>query len=331
VHGSRRRLFLVIGVIAASCSKADAGTPSNPPPQSPPALATAGCPTQGTLEPPRALLLFREDGCVPPVRLMGFRCAPDEPIVLEVGAGTKDVERFVGDRWATPVDTLPPDAVPIGEGGDMQVYTVPGDPRMLFVGRGETVSRWLRLPRRSVHQPPTAFVIGDSIADGAAPYITSALPGWTIGFDAVIGRGTDSALTTAAEQGAARPDVVVVELGTNDADPATFRRNAVTILNDLRHVPLVVWQTAHGPLANIPGVNIHIRGLVPRYPNAVIADWDTFVSDAELSGDGVHPAAGHEDLMAQLIAPILTRWLEIADGGAAVSCASLAQIAAGVG
>ena len=262
---------------------------------------------------------------------MGFRCAPDEPIVLEVGAGTNDVERFVGDRWASPVDTLPSDAAPIGEGGDMQVYAVPGDPRMLYVGQGETVTRWLRLPRRAVDQPPTAFVIGDSIADGAAPFITSALPGWTIGFDAVIGRGTDSALTAAAEQGAARPDVVVVELGTNDADPGAFRRNAVTILDDLRRVPLVVWQTAHGPLPNIPGVNVHIHGLVPRYPNAVVADWDASVSDTELSSDGVHPAAGHEDLMARLIAPILTRWIEIVRGDGALACASLAEVAAGVG
>ena len=268
---------------------------------------------------------------MPPGRLMGFRCAPDEPMVLEVGAGTKDVERFVGERWATPVDTLPAEAVPIGEGGDMQVYTVPGDARMLYVGQGETVTRWLRLPRRAVHEPPTGFVIGDSIADGAAPSIVSALPGWTLGFDAVIGRGTNTALATAAEQGVARPDVVVVELGTNDADPAAFRSNAVAILDDLRHVPLVVWQTAHGPLPNIPGVDVHIRGLMPQYPNAVIADWDAFVTDTELSSDGVHPAAGHEDLMAQLIAPILTRWLGIAGNGAAQSCASLAQVAAGVG
>ena len=69
----------------------------------------------------------------------------------------------------------------------------------------------------------------------------------------------------------------------------------------------MVWQTAHGPLENIPGVNIHIHGLVSQYPNAVVADWDTFVSDDELSSDGVHPAPGHEDLMANLIAPILTR------------------------
>jgi lysophospholipase L1-like esterase len=320
VHRSRRRLLLAIAVVAASCSKADAGAPSNPPPQSPPALATAGCPVRGTLEPPRALLLFRENGCVPPGRLMGFRCAPEEPIVLEVGAGTKDVERFVGDRWATPVDTLPPDAVPIGEGGDMQVYAVPGDPRMLYVGQGETVTRWLRLPRRAVHEPPTAFVIGDSIADGAAPSIVSALPGWTIGFDAVIGRGTNTALTTAAEQGVARPDVVVVELGTNDASPTAFTQNALQIMDALNGVPLVVWQTVHSPAEDVPLINETIRRVAAANPNTTIADWHSFVSDDMLVSDGVHPQSEHESAMADLVAPILKGWRDAVQGTGAAAC-----------
>ena len=285
----------------------------------------------GELEPPQALMLFREDGCVPPERLLGYRCAPDEPVVIEIGAGTRQAERFIGERWATPMDALPTDAVPLGEGGDIQVFGVPGDPKTLYVARDDTVERWLRLPRLGASDPPTAFVIGDSIADGAESSILEALPGWSIGFDAIIGRGTNSALTEAAAQAAVRPDVVVIELGTNDADPVAFRENGATMLDTLKHVPLVVWQTAHGPLENIPGVNIHIHGLVSQYPNAVVADWDTFVSDDELSSDGVHPAAGHEDLMATLIAPILTRWLEVADGGGASSCPSQAETAAGVG
>lgn len=327
--GARGRLVVVISLVAATCTRADAGAPSNPPPQSPPAPGTVGCSAAGSLAAPGTLLLFRSNGCVPARRLMGFRCAPDEPAVIQLGAGTRRSERFVGGPWATAVD-LPTDAVPIGEGANLQVYRVPGDPRMLYVGEGDTVTRWLRLPRLAPSEPPSAYVIGDSIADGAAPFIVSALPGWTIGFDTVIGRGTSSALTTAAEQGAARPDVVVVELGTNDADPAAFRANAVAILDDLRDVPLVLWQTAHGPLPNIPGVNVRIRGLVPRYPNAVVANWDAFVNDAELSADGVHPAAGQEDLMARLITPMLTRWLEIARGGGATSCAEAAEFAAGV-
>lgn len=276
-------------------------------------------------------MLFRDDGCVPPDRLMGFRCSPDEPVVIEIGAGSRTAERFIGERWATLMDALPTDAFPLGDGGDMQVFGVPGDEKTIYVARDDTVERWLRLPRLGASDPPTAFVIGDSIADGAEFSIVEDLPGWSIGFDAIVGRGTNSALTAAAAQAAVRPDVVVLELGTNDADPVAFRENGVMLLDTLDHVPLVVWQTAHGPLENVPGVNIHIHGLVSQYPNAVVADWDTFVSDDELSSDGVHPAPGHEDLMANLIAPILTRWLEVADGGGASSCATRAETAAGVG
>ena len=327
----RRAPAALFALVAVSCSIATGATPSQPPPQSPPAIGTAGCPVASELDPPRALMLFRNGGCVPPERLLGFRCSPVEPVVIEVGAGTREAERFIGERWATPMDTLPTGAFPLGEGGDMQVFGVPGDEKTLYVARDDTVERWLRLPRLGASDPPTAFVIGDSIADGAEPSILEALPGWSIGFDAIIGRGTNSALTAAAAQAAVRPDVVVIELGTNDADPVAFRENGATMLDTLKHVPLVVWQTAHGPLENIPGVNIHIHGLVERYPNAVVADWDTFVSDDDLSSDGVHPAAGHEDLMSTLIAPILTRWVEVANGGGASACASLAETAAGVG
>ena len=284
----------------------------------------------GELDPPGALMLFRHDGCLPPDELLGFGCAPNEPVVIEIGAGTRRAERFIGGRWATPLDALPTGAFPLGDGGDIQVYGLPGDAKTLIVARDDTVERWLRLPRLGASDPPTAFVIGDSIADGAEFSILDALPAWTVGFDAVIGRGTSSAVTAAGSQAALRPDVVVVELGTNDADPVAFRENGVLILDALKHIPLVVWQTAHGPLENIPGVNIHIHGLVSHYPNAVVADWDTFVSDDELSSDGVHPLAGHEDLMAKLIAPILSDWLEVADGGGASACASQAEAAAGV-
>ena len=268
---------------------------------------------------------------MPPDRLLGFRCTDADPVVVEIGAGSREAERFVGDRWATPMAALPRGAFPLGEGADLQVYGMPNDPKVLYVAQGDTIERWLRLPRLGASDPPTAFVIGDSIADGAEPFILEALPTWTVGFDAVIGRGTNSALSVAAEQAAARPDVVVIELGTNDGDPATFRENAVTILDTLRRVPLVVWQTTHGPLENVPGVNVHIHGLAQVYPNMIVADWDTFVRDDELSSDGVHPAPGHEALMAQLIAPILTRWLELADGGGGSSCAAAAETAAGIG
>jgi hypothetical protein len=327
----KRWLSVAVALAASACAAASGAAPSKAPPQTPPDVATAGCPVAEPLAPPRTMILFRNDGCVPPSTLLAFRCSPDDPTIIETGAGTETLQRFAGGRFAVPVSTLPTDAVPVGEGAEMQVYVVPDDPSMLYVGQGDTVTRWLRLPQRQLLAPPTAFVIGDSIADGAAPYIEQALPDWTIGFDAVIGRSTNTALTAAAEQGAIRPDVVVVELGTNDADPVAFGENAATILDALRPVPLVIWQTAHGPLTNIPEIDRRIREFVARYPNTVIADWDAFVTADELSSDGVHPAAGHEDLMALLIAPILEKWFDTASGIGGTACAGQVEAAAGVG
>jgi lysophospholipase L1-like esterase len=325
----RANVLISLILLAVACSPASGTEPSSAVPGTPPDAATSGCPAAGELAPPRTLILFRDDGCIPASELFGFQCTPDDPPVIEIRAAGV-TERFVGGRFALPMASLPIGAAPVGEGASMQVFTVADDPTLLYVGAGDGVTRWLRLPRRRVADPPTAYVIGDSIADGSSPFITEALAGWSIGFDTLIGRGTSSALTTAAAQGLERPDVVVVELGTNDPDPVAFRENAVAIMESLRRVPLVVWQTAHGPLVNIPGVNIHIRGLMPEYPNTMIADWDLFVNDEELITDGVHPAPDHQDLMARLVAPILTRWLEVASGGGAASCGAQAEVAAGV-
>lgn len=333
ILGSMRRPWrpiVALVVTAAACTRASGVSPTEAVAQSPPGVGTVGCSARGALPAPGTLILFRRDGCVPPSDLFGFRCSQDEPPVLELRSG--DVaERFVGGPFAVPVDRLPSGAFPIGEGAGVEVYRVPDEPSMVYVGQGDGVTRWLRLPRRRIGSPPVAFVLGDSIADGAAPFITESLPGWTVGIDALVGRGTASAIADAAAQGALRPDVVVVELGTNDADPKAFRRNAVTILDSLRRVPLVVWQTALGPLDNIPGVNVRIRGTVPLYPNTLIADWEAFVDDGRLSSDGVHPAPGQEDLMARLIAPMLLRWLDAASGAGATSCADQAERAVGVG
>ena len=325
----RARALISLILLATACSRASGTEPSSAVPGTPPDVASAGCPSAGELAPPRTLILFRDDGCIPASQLFGFQCSPDDPAVIEISADGV-TERFVGGRFALPVASLPEGTAPVGEGAGMQIYTVAENPALLYVGAGEGVTRWLRLPRRQVGDPPTAYVIGDSIADGASPFITEALAGWSIGFDTSIGRGTNSALSIAAAQGVERPDVVVVELGTNDADPVAFRENVVAIMASLRRVPLVVWQTAHGPLMNIPGVNLHLRGLMPQYPNTLIADWDAFVNDEDLIADGVHPAPDHQDLMARLVTPMLTRWLEVASGAGAASCSAQAAAAAGV-
>jgi lysophospholipase L1-like esterase len=148
------------------------------------------------------------------------------------------------------------------------------------------------------------------------------LPGWTTGFDAVVGRSSYSGVSIAATLAAQEPppDVVVVELGTNDADPAAFLVNAQAILTSLRDVPLVIWQTAHRPASYTVDVNAAIAQATANFPNTVVADWDGFVPPEDLVSDGVHPQSIHEDDMARLLAPLLSAWDAVASKTLSTRC-----------
>ncbi len=59
--------------------------------------------------------------------------------------------RYLGGRYAVPLDELPPDAHRIGIGTSGRVYEIPSVPPALVVETGGTYERWLALP-------DTAFV-----------------------------------------------------------------------------------------------------------------------------------------------------------------------------
>ena len=157
---------------------------------------------------------------------------------------------------------------------------------------------------------------------GATPWLLASLPGWISTVDAEIGRASFSgvAIAEAVATGVSKPDVVVVELGTNDADPVAFRANAEAIFTSLKDVPLVIWQTTHGPMDHVPLVNDEIRRVARRFPNTAIADWDAFVPAEDLTSDGVHPLTNHEDDMAKLIVPLLGAWADAASRPALERC-----------
>ncbi len=254
--------------------------------------------------------------CLPTASLSLYRCGRRPAAVVEHGG-----RRFIGGRFAVAADELPADAVRRGRSADgTTVFTVPGDPRWLFVERNGSIQRWLELPRDPVS--PTVLFIGDSITDGGEPALTAAMTGWTVSFDAVVGRPSSGGIAPAATAAAAAPSpsVVVVELGTNDADPATFHANLLQILTSLQAARLVVWQTVRSPAVAVPAIDADGVKLVGRFPNTVIADWAAFVPQGALSTDGVHPAPGHEALMAKLYQPLLQGWLDAAAGAGATSC-----------
>ncbi len=309
---------LVFSVLAAACG----GRTVDVPGVAGTIAGAEGCDVAGT---GTAIVTFRapNGSCIPADELLAFACDASTipPIIVRSGASEDGARRFVGGRYAVLVPALPAGVRPIGSAGDVQALAAPGDPTRLFVRTPGRLERWLALPREPVASPPSAWFIGDSIALGAQPWIEEALPGWELTFDAEIGRGSASGVGIAPLAAAALPDVVVVELGTNDASPDALAANAAEILASLRDVPLVIWQNTHGPEGAIPVENNDvIAATVAGAMNATVADWNRAVDDDVLNADGVHVQPAHEDEMAKLIAPFLTHWLAAMSSNAPTSC-----------
>jgi hypothetical protein len=278
-------------------------------------------------QPVAGHLAFRDPagGCLPSTTLESVQCDPAMPAVLVRWSGTPTERRYLGGDYRVPVGDLPTDAVPIAQDSTgSTVYARPHAKSWLWVDDGIGITRWLALPPAVPWQgrPPSAYFIGDSITQGASSYITAAMPGWTTGYDAVIGRpsigGVAPAQTAAAMT--PRPDALVVELGTNDIVPADFRANAGQILATLADVPLVLWQTVHSPITSAPEIDAAIRSLVQVYPNTAISNWQGYVTKDMLGIDGIHPTIDHEGAMADLIVPLLDGWRNAVEGYGPTGC-----------
>jgi hypothetical protein len=312
-------------------------------------------PGPGTCPSPGAGATFFRDPagrCLPPRSIREVRCDPSLPPAVVRWAGSGHERRYLGGAFSVPVHAVPDGARLAGRSSTGQeIYVRPGAPSWLWSREGSDITRWLALPAsapwaRRVTDPtsvagtstgsgtssstPTvapapgsdAWFIGDSITDGASPFIVDALPGWTVHVDAVIGRPSVGGLTPAVTAAASVPPpaVAVVELGTNDQSSSEFRTNASQILDTLKDVPLVLWQTVRGPLTPIPSINAAIHDLIPTHPNTALADWHGFVTKDMLTSDGVHPLTEHEGAMAELVAPLLETWRAAVEGDGATGC-----------
>ncbi len=290
-------------------------------PQLTPAPPTDPCHLQ--LDPAstiRVETLRAADGsCVPPSNLVVYRCDPslDPPVAVADVAGVR--RRFLGGSYAVPVAALPTDALPIGIAEIGRIWTT-RDSRQLYVETGGRTERWLSLPADgALSNPPTAFMIGDSILDGGQADIVARLADWNVTVDAVVGRSSSGGITP-AESLLTTPDVVVVELGVNDVDAESFAANAQRILAAVGSAHLVVWVTAHGPQPVTDQVNRAIVAMMGSIPNGTILDWDRLVPPELLGSDGVHPTTGQEGLLGSFLVPFLQTWRDAASGRGPTRC-----------
>jgi hypothetical protein len=262
--------------------------------------------------------------CVPPSDAVVARCDPALDPIAILDAGSAERRTFLGGSYAVPVAEIPQRAEAIGFGPTGRYYLDLDDDRMLYLESGDRAERWLALPRPGrVGEAPEALMVGDSILDGSTDPLVAALPAWTLTIDALVGR-TSSGGIAVVEGTSGAPDVVVVELGTNDHDADIFRANADEILAApaVSGADLLVWVTVRNPDEAAPSVNRQIVAAVGTLPHATVADWDRAVPPEALNGDGVHLAPGNEGVFADFLAPILETWRAAVHRRGPASCSA---------
>jgi hypothetical protein len=343
------RLTPLAVAVTIALTTCDGSRAQAPPPLDPPPLESSqggGACSQTDVDG-ATVVRFQSDGsCLPGDVMVLYRCAPGPVPVLRVSS-VAGPALFLGGPFAVQVETLPAHVRFAGKGHGTEVLiadplppspspgasisaspSVEGVPLakpepLVYVRHDGFTERWLRLEgRRTLHDRPTVWMIGDSIMDGGRDPIEARLADWSLTLDAEVGRSSSSAVALAQEAVDQGADAVVIELGTNDSSAAAFRGYLIETLNILAAVPLVIWQTVKGPeeAINIPAVNATIREVVPTYPNVVIADWETFVPADALQEDGIHPAEGFEDVESDLLLPILSGWRATLSTEGATSC-----------
>ncbi len=135
-------------------------------------------------------------------------------------------------------------------------------------------------------------MVGDSLNVGTDPYLREALPHWDIDAHDRIGRSTEEGVDLLREQRSSLAPVVVVSLGTNDAEgtEGRFRElvgEAVALVGPNR---CLVWATIVDDGAERTGFDDVLRAAADANTNVRLVDWASLVAENEdlLAGDLVH-------------------------------------------
>jgi lysophospholipase L1-like esterase len=135
-------------------------------------------------------------------------------------------------------------------------------------------------------------LVGDSLNVGVEPYLGAALPRWRIDAHDRVGRPTSEGVDELRSLGGSLAPVVVVSLGTNDAEGSEpeFRRLVQEAIDTVGPSRCLVWATIVREGVERAGFDRVLREASATNPNVHLVDWaSTVASDPSLlAPDRVH-------------------------------------------
>ncbi len=162
--------------------------------------------------------------------------------------------------------------------------------------------------------PKRVYVDGDSIAYGTDLFLHSYLHGWSISASVDVSRHTYQGVATieAMRRDGTLPDVVIVNLGTND-DPSAvrqFRSYVTRVIRAAGSERCVIWATVvRPPYAGISydGLNRVLVTAASKWQSFHVFDWRPLARahPAWFGSDGVHPSIPGYRVRAKLLASFI--------------------------
>jgi hypothetical protein len=161
---------------------------------------------------------------------------------------------------------------------------------------------------QSPNGPRRIVIIGDSISVGTKEEYPLAMPNDDVEVIATFGIRLGPQRPEITKAVAERPDVLVIELGTNDVPSYTpeFLDEIDDVLDETDDLPCVLWVNTFVSnfATNAEAVNDHLAEAAEDHDNLQIVDWFTLANDdpSLLSPDGLHPSDDGQGVLALAVA-----------------------------